>query len=144
MKKPVIALSLTLALGIVLGFWASTVLNAQQAPVKRTEVLRTELPGMDGKEGILYVADIAAGGASGKHYHPGSEVLYMLEGSFTLELEGKSPVTLKPGEAFLIPPKHTHNAKNVSATDPAKVVVFLMADKGQPIATAVTPAYFWK
>ena len=43
----------------------------------------------------MYVADIIPGGAAGRHFHPGPEVAYILEGSFVLEPEGKPPVTLK-------------------------------------------------
>jgi hypothetical protein len=36
-----------------------------------------------------------------------------------------------------MPAKHIHNAKNASATAPAKVLVFLVGEKGQALATPV-------
>jgi quercetin dioxygenase-like cupin family protein len=85
----------------------------------------------------MYVAELAPGGAAGRHYHPGPEVLYILEGALTLEPDGQSPVTLKAGEGAHVPAKHIHNAKNASATGPSKVLVFLVGEKGQPLATQV-------
>jgi quercetin dioxygenase-like cupin family protein len=85
----------------------------------------------------MYVAELAPGGAAGRHYHPGPEVLYILEGALTLEPDGQSPVTLKAGEGAHVPAKHIHNAKNASATGPSKVLVFLVGENGQPLATQV-------
>jgi hypothetical protein len=53
-------------------------------------------------------------------------------------------MTFKSGESFAIPGKHIHEAKNASGADHWKLLVFLAGDKGQPIATMVTPPYFWK
>jgi quercetin dioxygenase-like cupin family protein len=137
MKRPVIILALTLAIGIAVGMIGDRFLNAQQQAVKRTELLRTDLAGMEGKEGIIYTAELAPGAVAGKHFHPGTEMGYILEGSLVLEPEGKPPQTLKAGEAFHNPLKLIHDAKNASASAPAKVLVFLISEKGQPLATPV-------
>ena len=50
MKRTVVMLTLTLAVGIALGLIGSQVLNAQQMPIKRTVLLKTDLPGIEGKE----------------------------------------------------------------------------------------------
>jgi quercetin dioxygenase-like cupin family protein len=85
----------------------------------------------------MYVVEFVPGGMAGRHDHPGPEVLYVLEGALTLEHDGPSPVTLKAGESAHIPAKHLHNAKHASATGPSKVLVFLVGEKGQPLATPV-------
>jgi len=85
----------------------------------------------------MYVADIIPGGAAGRHFHPGPEVAYILEGSFVLEPEGKPPVMLKKGDSFHNPAKGVHNAKNGSKTEPAKVLVVLIGEKGAPLSTPV-------
>ena len=46
-------------------------------------------------------------------------------------------LTLKAGESAYIPGKHVHNAWNASATAQARVMVFLVGEKGQPLAIAV-------
>lgn len=44
---------------------------------------------MEDKEVIVQLTEIAPSGASGKHYHPGHEINYILEGAAILEMEGK-------------------------------------------------------
>jgi quercetin dioxygenase-like cupin family protein len=141
MKRTVLMLVLTLAFGIVLGVLGNQALNAQQEPVKRTVLQKVDL---GDKEGTMYVAEIAPGASSGKHFHPGPESIYLLGGTMTLEKEGHPAMTLKSGDSASMPSKHVHEAKNESATEAMKVLVFLVAEKGQPLATAVTPPYFWK
>jgi quercetin dioxygenase-like cupin family protein len=137
MRRTMIILSLTLGLGIVLGVLGDRFLSAQQQSVKRTELLKTDLEGMAGKEGIMYIAELAPGAVAGKHFHPGPEFAYILDGSLTLEPQGQAPQTFKAGEAFHNPAKIVHDAKNASTTAPAKVLVFLVGEKGQPLATPV-------
>ena len=64
MRRTMIILSLTLGLGIVLGALGDRFLSAQQQSVKRTEILKTDLEDMAGKEGIMYIADLASGAAT--------------------------------------------------------------------------------
>jgi quercetin dioxygenase-like cupin family protein len=137
MKRTIIILSLTLAVGIALGALGERFLSAQQEPIKRNVLLKTDLAGIEGKEGVLALAEIAPGAATGKHYHPGDELAYILEGSLILEQEGKPPVTLKAGDVIHNPAKLPHNGKNASTTAPAKVVVVYVVEKGQPLATQV-------
>ena len=86
-------------------------LSAQQEPVKRTVLLRTDLEGIEGREGVLILVELAPGAVSGKHYHPGPEFFDVLEDSFTQEPEGKPPVTLRQGEAGYNPNKNVHYTK---------------------------------
>ena len=137
MRRTMIILSLTLGLGIVLGALGDRFLSAQQPSVKRTELLKADLEGMTGKEGIMYIAELAPGAAAGKHFHPGPEFIYILEGSITLEPQGQAPQTFKAGEAVHNPAKNVHDGKNASTTAPAKALVFLVGEKGQPLTTPV-------
>lgn len=135
MRRMVLIAGLALVAGIAVGVVGSQILNAQPAPVQRTVLQKVDLAGIEGKEGILYVAQLAPGAAAGKHSHPGEEFGYVLQGSLNLEPEGKPPVTLKAGESFHNPLKNVHDAKNGSQTEPTKVLVFLLAEKGQPLST---------
>jgi quercetin dioxygenase-like cupin family protein len=141
MKRRVLMLALTLTVGIVLGAVGNEALDAQQEPLKRTVLQKVDL---GDKEGTMYVAEAAPGASSGKHFHPGPESIYLLAGTMILEKEGHPAMTLKPGDSASIPAKHVHEAKNDSTTEGLKVLVFLVAEKGQPLATAVTQPYFWK
>lgn len=137
MKRKVVVLTLVLAAGIALGVIVSHVFNAQQAPAKTPVLLKTDLSGMEGKEGVILLSEVAPGEVGRKHYHPGHQFGYVLEGSMVMEIEGKPPVTYKPGETFYVPPNQVHYAKNVSTTAPVKVLGFSIVDKGQPLAVPV-------
>ncbi len=131
MKRMGLMLSLTLIMGIVLGMIGGQVLNAQQEPLKRTALLTADLAGMPGKEVYMGITEFAPGAASGKHYHPGNEFLYVLEGTLTSEDAGKAPVTYKAGQVFHRSPKMVHEGKNLT-TAPVRSLVFHVGEKGQP------------
>jgi quercetin dioxygenase-like cupin family protein len=40
-----------------------------------------DIEGIPGREGILYLAEIIPGGVAGRHFHPGPELGYVLQGS---------------------------------------------------------------
>ena len=137
MKRTVMMIAVTLVVGIAVGMVTTQALMAQQAPVTRTTLQQKDIEGAPGKEVIMYIADVIPGGMSGRHSHPGPEVAYVLEGSLVVEPEGKPPLTLKIGESFHNPAKGVHNAKNGSTTQPAKVLVVLIGEKGAPLSTPV-------
>ncbi len=127
-----IKLGLIFAVGITLGVIGSQLLRAQR-PLERTEVLKTDVAGMEGQEAHMWVAEIAPGAATGRHSHPTARFVYVMEGSVTLEVDGKSPQTFKAGEGFQEIPEVVHNFRNASATEPAKALGFQIATKGQPL-----------
>ncbi len=137
MKRTVIMVTLALGIGIAIGVIANQVLNAQQQAVKSTVLLKTELVGMEGKEGVFITTEMAPAGIAKKHYHPGHHFSYILEGSMIMEVEGKTPVTYKPGDTFYLPPQQVHYATNISTSAPVKVLGFSIEDKGQPLAVPV-------
>ncbi len=137
MNRTVVMLAIALLVGIAVGGLGNQVLMAQQAPVTRTILQQQDLEGVVGREVIMYRAEAIPGGVAGRHYHPGPELIYVLEGSLILEPDGHPAVTLKAGESAHMPAKHIHNAKNASTSEPVKVVVFLVGEKGQPLATPV-------
>ncbi len=137
MKRTVVVIGVTLAVGIYLGATWNQILHAQQEPVKRTVLLKTDLAGMKGKEGIVMLAEIAPGAATGKHTHPTHEFAYVMEGSGSLEVEGKPTIPMKPGTTIYQPPKQVHNGKNASTTAPLKIIAFYIAEKEKPLTAPV-------
>ena len=111
--------------------------GAQQEPVKRTVLFRSDLEGIEGKEAVVFLAELAPGAVGAKHYHPGTEFFYVLEGAFAHEPEGRHAHTMKVGEAASNPYKSVHTVKNPSTTERTKVLGFLIADKGQPLVVPV-------
>jgi quercetin dioxygenase-like cupin family protein len=66
------------------------------------------------------------------HTHRFPVTVYVLEGAFTLELEGRAPVTVKAGEAFVEPANVKMTGHNRSSAEPLKVVVFYVSDPDTP------------
>jgi len=122
-------------LGLAIGAIGATYVSAQGAPqITRTEILRQPMSGMEGKEVVVFLADIPPGGVAAHHYHPGDEAIYMLRGSLLFEPDQGQAFELKAGEITFNPAKHGHKAKNTSASEPAKVLNCMIAEKGQPMA----------
>lgn len=132
MKRTGLLLTLTLTVGIALGVIGTQTVNAQQEPMKRTMLLKTPLSGIEGKEGMLVRVEFAPGAVTAPHYHSGEELIYLLEGTVSMEVKGKPSVTLKSGDTFHMAPEQVHRVKNLSATTPAKALTFTIAGKDQP------------
>jgi quercetin dioxygenase-like cupin family protein len=137
MKQTSVILAVIFALGIVVGGLGHQRLSAQPESVTRTVLLKTDVAGAEGKETVMVFAEIAPGATTGKHLHAGQEIAYIIEGSLILTADGKPAVTFKPGDAFQQPPQQVHEGQNASTTAPVKILAFYIADKGQPLTTAV-------
>jgi quercetin dioxygenase-like cupin family protein len=57
---------------------------------------------------------------------------YALEGAFTLEVEGREPVTVRAGEAMVEPPHVKMTGYNRSTTEPIKLVIFYVSEPDTP------------
>jgi quercetin dioxygenase-like cupin family protein len=64
-----------------------------------------------------------------KHYHPGEEFVYMLEGSGQLIVESDT-VILEEDDLFKIPIRAVHSFQTFD--DEARAVVFRVHEQGQP------------
>ena len=66
------------------------------------------------------------------HTHRFPVTVYVLEGTFTLELDGRAPITVKVGEALVEPPKVAMTGYNRSQTEMLKVVIFYVSANDTP------------
>jgi quercetin dioxygenase-like cupin family protein len=107
----------------------------QQAAIRRTELQRHDIS-VPGQETVQARIDFKPGAAFGKHTHPGEEVIYVLEGTFEYEVEGKPPVTLKAGDVLFIPAGTIHAAKNVGTTNAAELATYIV-EKGKQLVVLV-------
>ena len=141
MKRSTLTLAVTLALGIAVGGGMTGFVNAMQhakvAELYKANLVTANLVTSDGKEGSIFLAELAPGANMGKHYHPGDAFAYILEGTMLLEIAGKESVTLKAGQSGSLPPRTVHDDKNASQTAPLKFLVFHVAKKGDPLAVPV-------
>ncbi len=131
------ALSLTLLTVIAAGaIGLQTAVAGEQEykpKVNVTSLLQTKLAGVEGKEVIIKRFDIPPGFVGAKHYHPGTVFVYVLEGEFTIETEGKGRQTFKAGELYEEPIRHVMLGRNLSTTDNLKLLVFQVGDAGKPM-----------
>lgn len=79
------------------------------------------------------IAEVPAGGASGRHSHPGIETGYVLEGELELLIDGKPPMKLKAGDSYQIPEGAVHDAK-ASGDKAMKVLGVYIVKAGEPLA----------
>ena len=107
------------------------VAQAQQPGVKRTELQRYNLS-IPGREVIQVRVDLDPGVTFPKHSHPGEEIIYVLEGVWEYEVEGKPAMTLKAGDVLFIPAGTIHGAKNVGSRTGSELATYIV-EKGKPL-----------
>jgi quercetin dioxygenase-like cupin family protein len=66
------------------------------------------------------------------HTHRFPVTVYVLEGAFTLEMEGREPVTVKAGQAIVMPSHVKMTGYNRSSTDSLRLVLFNVSDPDTP------------
>jgi quercetin dioxygenase-like cupin family protein len=131
-----IALLVVLGAGIGIGITVDHVAFAQQPAqptIKRTVLQRADDPGSAKYEAVMAVAEIPAGGTSGRHTHPGIELAYVLDGTVVIERDGAKPVTFKAGDAIENIGGVVHNATN-PGKKPVKILAVYIVEKGKPMA----------
>ena len=108
---------------------------AQQPTVTRKVLLQQDLA-IPGFTGALVAVEIPVGGREGKHTHPGTVMVYVQEGSLTLDYEGKPTKTYKAGESFSVEPGKIHEGINKGNTL-VKAFAGFVVEKGKPLTTQV-------
>jgi quercetin dioxygenase-like cupin family protein len=103
---------------------------AQQPGIKRTPLQKLDFPA--GYNTVTAIAEVPAGGASGRHTHPGMETGYVMEGELELVIDGKEPMKIKAGESYQIPEGAIHDAK--AGDKPFKVLAIYIVKAGEPLA----------
>jgi quercetin dioxygenase-like cupin family protein len=123
------------AIAIATGLFLQ-VSQAQQAGTRRIDLQRHDLS-IPGREVVQTIVELEPGVTSSRHRHPGEEIVYVLEGApLQYEVEGRPPVTLKPGDVLFIPAGTVHAAKNVGDRKGAELATYIV-EKGKPLLTEV-------
>ncbi len=98
-----------------------------------TPLMTKDLPEVSGKEGMMLIVEYAPGASSAAHRHNAYTFVYVLEGSVVMQVKGGKEVTLRPGQTFYESPDDVHSiSRNASSTNPAKILVFFVKQKGAP------------
>jgi quercetin dioxygenase-like cupin family protein len=123
---------------IVTGGLVLHIVRAQPAGITRRDLQRHDLS-VPGREVIQTIVELGPGVKSSRHTHPGEEVVYVLEGApLEYELEGKPPMTLKPGDVLFIPAGAVHAARNVGNRKGAELATYIVR-KGEALLTEISP-----
>jgi quercetin dioxygenase-like cupin family protein len=134
MTFPAIRRAMFFAAFFTLSFAPRTFAQAKPE-VKRTVLLRhdTTAPGF---EAVLVRVEIPVGGREGRHTHPGLLIIYVEEGTLSLDYEGKPTTDYKPGDSVIVEAGKIHEGINKGST-PIKVIATFVIPKG---ATLTAPA----
>ncbi len=125
------------ALAPLLAAGSVSMATAHEAPkttdLKAPEIqdlLANALEGADGLEVIVSHVALPPNVTLPKHWHPGEEIAYMLQGSVTLLLDGEDDKEIIAGEVGIVPLNVVHTAR--SGDEGATIIVFRIHEKGQP------------
>lgn len=113
---------------------AAPALAQAPAHAKPDEVLKEVVAGMprgERQEVRIYTATLKPGDSTPFHTHRFPVAAYVMDGAFTLEMEGRAPVVIKAGEALLEPPNVRMTGFNRAAEN-TRIVIFYVADPGTP------------
>ena len=84
-----------------------------------------------GREVIVSYVEIPPNITMDRHWHPGEEFHYYLEGEVEIVIDGESPIAGRPGAVGHVPFKKMHTA--ITGDEGAKLLVFRMHTKGEPV-----------
>ena len=111
-------------------------LIAQDAKV--TSLMSKPLSDIPGKELLMITVEYPPGSSDPVHRHNAQALVYVLDGSIVMGVNGEKPVTLTAGQTFYEGPNDIHTVgRNASKTVPAKFLVVLLKDKDAPVLTPV-------
>ena len=123
-------------LAAVLSAVSSTAAHAQApgqaAPKLVLKESVQQMPRSDTQEVRVLTASFKPGDKTVFHTHRSPVTVYVLEGQFTLDLEGREPVVISTGQAYVEPPGVKMTGYNRSATEPLRVVIFYVSEPGTP------------
>ncbi len=108
---------------------------AQQEQARPRLVLRETVEGMpEGERQDVQVltAAIAPGQSTVFHTHRFPVTVYVIEGAFTLDMEGRETMTVQAGGAMVEPPNVRMTGHNRSTRETTRVVIMYVAKPGTP------------
>ncbi|MEE8379502.1 MAG: cupin domain-containing protein [Gammaproteobacteria bacterium] len=104
--------------------------SAHPAKPKLENLLSTPLEGVKNTEVIVSRVSIPPNTTLPKHWHPGEEFAYIIDGSVTLWQKGKADTLGKKGDVVKVPLKQIHTAS--TQNEGAVVLVFRVHETGKP------------
>jgi len=119
-------LAVSLPLSAQTGFNATPVLTKSKTITGQPlRSLKTKSPQVSS-----VLVEIEPGGESGRHKHPVSPHIYVIQGVVTIEFDDGKQKSFPAGKAFLEAVNTWHNAKNLG-NKPVKMLVVFFGEKGK-------------
>lgn len=106
---------------------------APRPPPGSNETLRAPLSLAPGVEVIISDVVIPPNATVPRHFHPGEEFLYVIEGSAVHVEDGQPDRILKAGDSYVIPPRAPHAPRG--GPEGARAIVFRVHVEGEPERT---------
>ena len=122
---------ITLAFFVLASGVALHAASTKQQGVNRLELQRHDL-GASGREAIQVRVDLDPGVTFPLHSHPGEEIIYVLDGVWEYQVEGKGTLTLEAGKVLFIPAGVKHGAKNIGTGRGSELATYIV-EKGKPL-----------
>lgn len=125
-----------MGLALMLASIASAPAQTSESNLAKPDLILQELvAGMPkGEKQVVRVlaATFRPGDKTVYHTHRFPVTVYVLEGAFTLEFDGRAPIGVKAGEALVEPPHVPMTGYNRSTSEITKVVIFYVSDPEAP------------
>ena len=93
-------------------------------------LLSSALADVDGKNVVVSRVEIPPNSALPKHFHPGEEIAFVLEGEVTLWQLGKEDTVTGEGGLVRVPARQIHTG--ITGEQGVRLLVFRILDAGQP------------
>lgn len=126
----------TLAVVAAFFFFFGAPMNAGAQGTAKPELVFSEvvsgMPTLERQAVRVLTASFKPGDQTVSHTHRSPVTVYILDGAFTLELEGRPPLIVKAGQAFVEPPNVKMTGYNRSSTEPLRLVIFYVSEPDTP------------
>jgi quercetin dioxygenase-like cupin family protein len=111
--------------------------SAQDSGLAKLTPLHREtvqgMPVAQDQEIRVLFASLLPGDVTPYHWHRHPVTVYMLEGTFTLELDGCNPVNIEAGQVFVEPSSVNMTGRN-NGDVPARMALFYVCEPDEPFA----------
>jgi quercetin dioxygenase-like cupin family protein len=106
---------------------------ASNPPRGVTSLLTESIGDLGDSDATMLMLTLQPKHVSTPHKHSGPVFAYVLEGRVQNQVDPEGPKTYSAGDYWYEPAMHTHRTfTNLSDTEPAKVLVFMLTPKGKP------------
>jgi quercetin dioxygenase-like cupin family protein len=97
-------------------------------------LFQTDVDDVSNQEIVVLEVRYPPGVKSASHRHNAHTVVYVLEGTVIMQVAGGERKTLTAGQIFYENPNDIHSVSmNASDTEPARILVYFLKEKGAPI-----------